>query len=117
MRLACLVLLMFLFPACAMRPTAPSPAVQAEPEPEWELDDAQPAAALALDPPALQAEPPLDFPRDSRAQGAFWGIQGPRETYFYQRIDDRYGTGWGYGSYGDLYRERTIETTVGTSVR
>jgi hypothetical protein len=123
MRLACLILLSFLIPACALRPTrSPAPVAHGE-EPalvDQQLPhepQAEPASALVFDPLASPDEPGIDFPRDPRSQGAYWGIQGPTQTFFYQRTDDRYGSGWDFEGFGDTYRRRTIETRIGTSVR
>jgi hypothetical protein len=112
MRLACLVLLVFLIPACAARPQShPRAEVSRPEEPE-----ALAAGALVFDAPAGEAGR-IDFPRDPRAGGAVWGIQGPTTTFLYQRTDDRYGSGWDFDSFGDRYRRRTVETRLNMSVR
>ncbi len=113
MRLACLMLLL-LIPACAVRPTAEPVAMRIE---AAEPARQRPAAALVFDPPTTFADPPFDLVRDPRRQGAYWGVQGPVTTFYYQRSDDRYGYGWDWDRLGESYRRRTVETRIGSSVR
>lgn len=115
MRLACLILLTFLVPACVSQ--RPAESVRAVVETDWEAEEAVPAGALVFDVPLGPGAPPLDLGRQGRAPAAYWGVQGPVMTHFYQRTDDRYGTGWEFDDFGDRYRRRTVEVRTGSAVR
>lgn len=75
------------------------------------------ALALVFDPVSDQPAPALVLDRDIRRQRAYWGMQGPVVTWFYQRTDDKYGMGWQSGSLDENYQRRTIEVKMSTSVR
>ncbi len=117
-----MILSLAVFGGCtANRP--PSPPTQASHETidiePFETAENTATAALVFDPIILADASMLDLGRDGRDAAAYWGLQGPMITYFWQQTDDLYGDvgGWGRGNVNGRYRRHTIETKVGTSVR
>jgi hypothetical protein len=79
-----------------------------------DADCAQPAAALAFDPPVTANEPPVDLSREGRETTAFVGYQDAVTTYSYTRSDDWFGF---VSDSGLLFQRRAVSERVGVSYR